>query len=1089
MDKGFSWTQAAQALIDNSADVNKAIQQLLAKHSSGKSIVSMGDTKSPETNAVGYTRDLDYSKGTLNPILQQTVKRIISIDSQYRSDKTTLSSEFTFNLSEPLKDVVSLKLYSVQIPYTWYTIGTAYGNNFFYFKGRTPGITDDLHDILIEIDAGNYSPSELIDTVSESITTAKAAIVDTDLGSTDIVYNRYTSKTKLTADLKKSYNESSFSISFPSWSSPYASDNDRQTIPAFLGLQTDSYSSNTIRSAIKFQIDENTLFTIDNTNNFVRVYVYTGSDPIATPLAGDVSFDISFSLAPGEYNRTMLLNNFNEQLMNHDSLVDSYFQRRYIDESNGKLPPESDLSLILDEDLSLNSFYEMKVKPNRFNIPVSVNTKTMVVFPDVSANGSYLWVDPIEEGSGFGFDVSHNIMNLVRSEAPVIVANTVYTIPNSLSINLTCQLDGFTGGANDLSIVVQAGDYTANEFVSEINNNIRGISQPDISMNAPLANYNLPDNESPDGTYAYIRNNQFQLYLDYTKTFDETQYDVSLGPIITGTTANESNIDLDNITSSAPVITDLTKTYSGKADLGNTSDFKAGDSIATFIFKQDRTITHNVVFDTTSSGNYQTVSNAINTAFANYTDPYSGRNIFQGTEIEYSTQTGADDISFNIQVRKQLVPTNYDIQFKENGIDGANIWSEYFFVDASMASVAFSLSDNNDYNAIHELSGNTLDISSNNVATNPIILSIFNDHTTLISTTDTLPPNTPLVIRSGENDTILINAIENGVASSNGENDITITIEPGEYSRGEIINKINDGFRNYATTTTNISNMAFLIVKGRDNDINQYGLRRDYLQIVFSATRSYSASDYDLVFFDRDSFAKCSVGNSSVRNTTWDTTIGWIMGFRDYTLYELSVFTSGANTTVVSGDTGVSTNLYNYFLICLDDYNQNHLNDGLITVSNTDTSIPLPSYASRVNFTCDPITGQKIFNPPTTNLTENQIYAANEIANAQSNTDSIGSSISTKSYGSGPFVKDVFGLVPIKTSGLANGSTYVEFGGTLQNQERSYFGPVNIQRMSVRLVNDRGELVDLNNANWSFSLICEQLNKLTPGDSVVQETP
>ena len=169
-------------------------------------------------------------------------------------------------------------------------------------------------------------------------------------------------------------------------------------------------------------------------------------------------------------------------------------------------------------------------------------------------------------------------------------------------------------------------------------------------------------------------------------------------------------------------------------------------------------------------------------------------------------------------------------------------------------------------------------------------------------------------------------------------------------------------------------------------------------------------------------------------------------------------------------------------MICLDDYNQNHLNDGLITISNTDTSIPLPSYASRANFTCDPITGEKIFNPPDTNLTENQIYAANEIANAKLNTDSIGSSISTKSYGSGPFVKDVFGLVPIKTSGLANGSTYVEFGGTLQNQERSYFGPVNIQRMTVRLMNDRGELVDLNNANWSFSLICEQLNKLAPGN-------
>ena len=34
-----------------------------------------------------YTTELAYSKGKLNPILKQTTKRIVSIDSQYRSDK------------------------------------------------------------------------------------------------------------------------------------------------------------------------------------------------------------------------------------------------------------------------------------------------------------------------------------------------------------------------------------------------------------------------------------------------------------------------------------------------------------------------------------------------------------------------------------------------------------------------------------------------------------------------------------------------------------------------------------------------------------------------------------------------------------------------------------------------------------------------------------------------------------------------------------------------------------------------------------------------------------------------------------------
>jgi hypothetical protein len=85
----------------------------------------------------------------------------------------------------------------------------------------------------------------------------------------------------------------------------------------------------------------------------------------------------------------------------------------------------------------------------------------------------------------------------------------------------------------------------------------------------------------------------------------------------------------------------------------------------------------------------------------------------------------------------------------------------------------------------------------------------------------------------------------------------------------------------------------------------------------------------------------------------------------------------------------------------------------------------------------------------------------------------------SKSISNGPYVKDIFGIVPMKVSGLSVGSVYVEFGGTLQIQERIYFGPVNIQRMTIKLLTDRGDLVDLNNSNWSFSLICEQLYKST----------
>lgn len=43
------------------------------------------------------------------------------------------------------------------------------------------------------------------------------------------------------------------------------------------------------------------------------------------------------------------------------------------------------------------------------------------------------------------------------------------------------------------------------------------------------------------------------------------------------------------------------------------------------------------------------------------------------------------------------------------------------------------------------------------------------------------------------------------------------------------------------------------------------------------------------------------------------------------------------------------------------------------------------------------------------------------------------------------------------------------------SEARQYFGPVDIQRLRVRLIDDRGRLVDMNGANYSFCLLLTQL--------------
>lgn len=87
--------------------------------------------KKEEEVKVEFTKEVAFAPGKINPLLKETYTRTISIDSQYREPEYPFSTDFTVNFNETLKDVVSMKLYAVQIPITWYTISNSYGSNFF----------------------------------------------------------------------------------------------------------------------------------------------------------------------------------------------------------------------------------------------------------------------------------------------------------------------------------------------------------------------------------------------------------------------------------------------------------------------------------------------------------------------------------------------------------------------------------------------------------------------------------------------------------------------------------------------------------------------------------------------------------------------------------------------------------------------------------------------------------------------------------------------------------------------------------------------------------------------------------------------
>ena len=88
-----------------------------------------------ERLAINQSKPVPYAQGEINPTLRNVTTKIVSIDSRYRNNNVPAlksidytssgiwdASQFSANLSENLNKVMLLRLYSVQIPYTWYNV-------------------------------------------------------------------------------------------------------------------------------------------------------------------------------------------------------------------------------------------------------------------------------------------------------------------------------------------------------------------------------------------------------------------------------------------------------------------------------------------------------------------------------------------------------------------------------------------------------------------------------------------------------------------------------------------------------------------------------------------------------------------------------------------------------------------------------------------------------------------------------------------------------------------------------------------------------------------------------------------------------
>lgn len=262
-----------------------------------------------------------------------------------------------------------------------------------------------------------------------------------------------------------------------------------------------------------------------------------------------------------------------------------------------------------------------------------------------------------------------------------------------------------------------------------------------------------------------------------------------------------------------------------------------------------------------------------------------------------------------------------------------------------------------------------------------------------------------------------------------------------------------------------------------------------------------SSTEYDIIFYSENGLSCSSQKCQSNSGARIDSNLGWLLGFRQ-PRYTLKAHGSITSEHIVN-PWGTR-----YLLLEVDDLNRNRASGNLISMSSNKDKLKLPGYyeksrgvfpvcATDINGDTNNSSGNapglqirqntkiksvekkrphRTGTPATTpliegnNLTKAQKYTITEIVNRRKTQD--------QSRYHSPVNTNILFRTPVKRSST-NTMTGNETAMIVSNDmgfeiARQYFGPVTIKTLKIKLLNDKGYPIELND-DWSFSLMVERL--------------
>ena len=279
-----------------------------------------------------------------------------------------------------------------------------------------------------------------------------------------------------------------------------------------------------------------------------------------------------------------------------------------------------------------------------------------------------------------------------------------------------------------------------------------------------------------------------------------------------------------------------------------------------------------------------------------------------------------------------------------------------------------------------------------------------------------------------------------------------ISIDGGNYTNDSIISSINE------VLVENSIDISFEI-DALSNKVSISTTTTDGYEIIFydnNKTSDYSFADNCI----------SSSGGANVQSKA-NHNLGWSLGFRniDVENYDKISYTIDDNTSVTA-EALCYLPYTKYFIIVIDDKNKNQSNKSLVQISNGKLHMNSTKYFKDIDNSLNCLTDDNFdsyVNDSGRTLTKNQLYSSLQVNNYRASFNETNSKLSAD------LINNVFAIVPFETKSLVWGSSM--FTSDKNKFKRKYNGPVDVSKLNIKLLDDRGNLLNLNGADWSFSMI------------------